>query len=85
MTNKALLREIHRDNKAINRNLQRLANIGLFGKYKCRIICHSQEEITIEGIYDCDGVPENWADFINAIRDFLKGYERRELFNTEHF
>lgn len=55
------------------------------GKYKCRIICHSQEEITIEGIYDCDGVPENWADFINAIKDFLKGYERRELFNTEHF
>lgn len=31
MTNKALLREIHRDNKAINRNLQRLANIGLIG------------------------------------------------------
>lgn len=31
MTNKALLREIHRDNKTINRNLQRLANIGLIG------------------------------------------------------
>lgn len=31
MTNKAILREIHRDNKAINRNLQRLANIGLIG------------------------------------------------------
>lgn len=31
MTNKVLLREIHRDNKAINRNLQRLANIGLIG------------------------------------------------------
>lgn len=31
MTDKALLREIHRDNKAINRNLQRLANIGLIG------------------------------------------------------
>ena len=31
MTNTALLREIHRDNKAINRNLQRLANIGLIG------------------------------------------------------
>lgn len=29
MTNKEILREIHRDNKAINRNLQRLANIGL--------------------------------------------------------
>lgn len=55
------------------------------GKYKCHIICHSQEEITFEGIYDRDGVPENWADFINAIRDFLKGYERRELFNPEHF
>lgn len=31
MTNKAILKEIHRDNKAINRNLQRLANIGLIG------------------------------------------------------
>lgn len=31
MTNEALLREIHRDNKAINRNLKRLANIGLIG------------------------------------------------------
>lgn len=31
MTNTALLREIHRDNKVINRNLQRLANIGLIG------------------------------------------------------
>lgn len=31
MTNTALLKEIHRDNKAINRNLQRLANIGLIG------------------------------------------------------
>lgn len=31
MTNKALLREIYKDNKTINRNLQRLANIGLIG------------------------------------------------------
>lgn len=31
MTDKALLREIRRENKAINRNLQRLANIGLIG------------------------------------------------------
>lgn len=31
MTNTALLKEIHKDNKAINRNLQRLANIGLIG------------------------------------------------------
>lgn len=31
MTNIALLREIHKDNKVINRNLQRLANIGLIG------------------------------------------------------
>lgn len=31
MTNTALLREIRRENKAINRNLQRLANIGLIG------------------------------------------------------
>ena len=31
MTNKTILREIHRENKSINRNLQRLANIGLLG------------------------------------------------------
>lgn len=29
MTNKTILREIYRENKSINRNLQRLANIGL--------------------------------------------------------
>lgn len=31
MTDKTILREIHRENKSINRNLQRLANIGLIG------------------------------------------------------
>lgn len=31
MTNKTILREIHRENKSINLNLQRLANIGLIG------------------------------------------------------
>lgn len=31
MTNKTILREIHRENKSINRNLQRLAHIGLIG------------------------------------------------------
>lgn len=31
MTNKTILREIYRENKSINRNLQRLANIGLIG------------------------------------------------------
>ena len=31
MTNKTILREIHRENKSINRNIQRLANIGLIG------------------------------------------------------
>lgn len=29
MTNKEILREIHRNNKVINRNLQYIANIGL--------------------------------------------------------
>ena len=31
MINKTILREIHKENKSINRNLQRLANIGLIG------------------------------------------------------
>ena len=31
MINKDMLNEIHRDNKSINRNLQRLVNIGLIG------------------------------------------------------
>ena len=31
MTNKQLLKEIHRDNEAINRSLQHLINIGLIG------------------------------------------------------
>ena len=34
MTNKTILREIHRENKSINRNLQRLANIGLIGLFE---------------------------------------------------
>lgn len=33
MTNKTILREIHKENKSINRNLQRLANIGLIGLF----------------------------------------------------
>ena len=39
MTNKVTLRDIHKDNKAINRNLQRLANIELIrllGKRRLR-------------------------------------------------
>lgn len=40
MTNRELLREIHRDNKAINRNIQRLTNIGLLG-----ILGKSAEEV----------------------------------------
>ena len=31
---KTILREIHRENKSINRNLQRLANIGLIGLFE---------------------------------------------------
>lgn len=31
MTNKTILREVHRENISINRNLQKLANIGLIG------------------------------------------------------
>lgn len=31
MTNKAILREIRRENQSINRNLMRLTNIGLIG------------------------------------------------------
>lgn len=31
MTNRDLLKEIHNENKAINRNIQRLINIGLLG------------------------------------------------------
>lgn len=34
MTNKTILGEIHRENKSINRNLQRLANIGLIGLFE---------------------------------------------------
>ena len=39
MTNKVSLRDIHKDNKAINRNLQRLANIELI-----RLLGKSAEE-----------------------------------------
>ena len=39
MTNKVTLRDIHKDNKAINRNLQRLANIELI-----RLLGKSAEE-----------------------------------------
>ena len=39
MTNKVILRDSHKDNKAINRNLQRLANIELI-----RLLGKSAEE-----------------------------------------
>ena len=41
MTNKVTLRDIHKDNKAINRNLQRLANIELI-----RLLGKRAEEAT---------------------------------------
>lgn len=53
------------------------------GRYKCVITYHAQEETVVEGIYDRDGIPENWASFINSIKEFLSGYEHRELFNPE--
>ena len=49
------------------------------------ITYHSNEQTVLEGIYDRDGIPETWADFINAIKEFLSGYEHRELFNSELF
>lgn len=33
MTNRDLLKEIRNENKAINRNIQRLINIGLLGPF----------------------------------------------------
>ena len=55
------------------------------GRYKYVITYHAQEETIVEGIYVRDGIPENRGIFINAIKEFLSGFERRELFNTEHF
>lgn len=34
MTNRDLLEKIHDENKAINRNIQRLVNIGLLGLFR---------------------------------------------------
>ena len=60
-------------------------NVKNLGRYKCVITYHSKEQTVLEGIYDRDGIPETWADFINAIKEFLSGYEHRELFNSELF
>ena len=60
-------------------------NVKNLGRYKCVITYHSKEQTVLEGIYDRDGLPETWADFINAITEFLSGYEHRELFNSELF
>lgn len=60
-------------------------NVKNLGRYKCVITYHSKEQTVLEGIYDRDGIPETWADFINAIKEFLSGYEHRELFNLELF
>lgn len=32
-----------------------------------------------------NGIPENWGVFINAIKEFLSGFEHRELFNPEWY
>lgn len=58
-------------------------NVKNIGRYKCTIAYHAQEKTVVEGIYDRDGMPENWASFINSIKEFLSGYEHRELFNPE--
>ena len=34
MTNRELLREIYKESKAINRNIQRVANVGLLGIFE---------------------------------------------------
>lgn len=49
MTNKVTLRDIHKDNKAINRNLQRLANIELIrllGRTAGLDVIHLNQQLT---------------------------------------
>lgn len=60
-------------------------NVKYLGRCKCVITYHSKEQTVLEGIYDREGIPENWADFINAIKEFLSGYEHREMFNSERY
>jgi len=60
-------------------------NVKNIGRYKCTIAYHAQEETVVEGIYDRDRIPENWASFINSIKEFLSGYEHRELFKPEWY
>lgn len=43
MTNRELLKEIHNDNKEINKNLQRLLDIGLFGLFN-KMLRDAKEE-----------------------------------------
>ena len=43
MTNKELLKKIHNDNKEINKNLQRLLDIGLFGLFN-KMLRDAKEE-----------------------------------------
>ena len=68
-----------------NANDERIVsnNAKNIGRYKCVITYHAKEETVVEGIYDTDGIPENWSGFIKSIKDFLNGYEHRELLNPE--
>lgn len=77
--------EIPKANTNANTNAQGIVgdNVKNIGRYKCTITYHAQEKTVAEGIYDRDGIPENWASFINSIKEFLSGYEHRELFNPE--
>lgn len=43
MTNRELLKKIHNDNKEINKNLQRLLDIGLFGLFN-KMLRDAKEE-----------------------------------------
>lgn len=59
MTNTALLREIHRDNKAINRNLQLTLIAGLDAD-ELELMDEDERRETIE---DAGLVPDDYDDF----------------------
>ena len=56
MTNRELLREIYKESKAINRNIQRVANVGLLGIFE-RVAKEAEKNVGI--LYNKNKVDAN--------------------------
>ena len=80
MTNNVILREIHRDNKAINRNLQRLAIIGLMGLLgKCTKEARENNDTAVKKLVKTGVLLVALSEIILLLGDFIDYKKEKNL------